>query len=227
MPGAVTAVLARVRYIDDYLAASIHDGYRQVIILGAGYDTRAYRFDFLQNDVRFFELDHPMTQQEKKCGIRKIFGVLPRHVVYVPIDFEKESLLEKLNAEGYDETLKTLFIWEGVTKYLSQEAVEAVLAFVVKHATEGSSIIFDYVYRSIISGNADETVFGDTSEYQDKVNEPFRFGIEKSTLSMYITAQGFSKVDNITLHDLEGLFDCAKRRRWPDISFGGIACATV
>jgi len=109
-PGAVGEVVTRTRFIDDYLAKCIDDGIQQLVILGAGYDTRAYRTEVLKVKVRVIEVDHPDTQKVKMERLRNIFGSLPEHVVYVPIDFEKEKLDKRLFESGYDRNLKTLFI---------------------------------------------------------------------------------------------------------------------
>ena len=122
-PGGIGFLVARCRYIDDYLQECIDAGIQQLVILGAGLDSRAYRFEHLRNQVKVFEIDHPATQLVKQKRLRKIFGNLPEYVTYVPIDFNEESL-QKLFDFDYNRQLKTLFIWEGVVHYLTAEAVD-------------------------------------------------------------------------------------------------------
>jgi methyltransferase (TIGR00027 family) len=139
-PGTIEFIISRVRYIDDYLQSCLHDGIEQLVILGAGLDSKAYRFEELKKGRKVFEVDHPATQQEKQKKVRKLFGELPGHVIYVPIDFNQESL-DKLFEYGYEKQRKTLFIWEGVTYYLSGDAVDASLAFVTQNSSRGSLIV--------------------------------------------------------------------------------------
>jgi methyltransferase (TIGR00027 family) len=136
--------------MDDYLGACLRAGIEQLVILGAGLDSRAYRIEGLKGQVRVFEVDHPATQAAKLAKLTKLFGALPAHVTYVPIDFDAETL-EKLFDFGYSRQHKTLFIWEGVVHYLTAEAVDQTLSFVSKHSGAGSSIIFDYVYTSALT----------------------------------------------------------------------------
>ena len=94
------SIVARVRYFDDFVRKLINERLEQLVILGAGYDTRAYRIEELKGRVKVFEVDHPGTQHFKMEKIKEIFGSIPEHVVYVPIDFEKETLSEELFAKG-------------------------------------------------------------------------------------------------------------------------------
>ena len=128
-PGAIDTVASRIRFIDDCLKNSIEEDIEQLVILGAGYDSRAYRFEKLK-DINVFEIDHPNTQRLKKTKVIKIFGKLPAYVKYVPVDFEKEKIIPKLLNNGYNNSLKTMFIWEGVCKYLTKEAVSELLTAV-------------------------------------------------------------------------------------------------
>jgi methyltransferase (TIGR00027 family) len=96
---------------------SLAAGATQVVILGAGLDSRAYRFGDLLRGARVFEVDFPPTQEYKKKRVREILKGLPPHVAYAPIDFTKEDLATVLRQAGYDTTKKTVFVWEGVTLY--------------------------------------------------------------------------------------------------------------
>ena len=152
-PGVWEFLVARERYIDDYLEARLDEGLEQLVILGAGFDARAYRFDRLKRDaIRVFEVDHPATQAAKLEKLEAIFGKPPSHVTYVAIDFNRETLGGRLADCGYDESKRTLFIWQGVTEYLTPDAVDETLAFVRDHSAPGSSIVFDYADPTILNG---------------------------------------------------------------------------
>jgi methyltransferase (TIGR00027 family) len=142
-------MMIRTRFIDDCLRRAIEAGATQVVILGAGFDTRAYRLTDLLKGTTIFEVDRPQTQEVKKRRVAEALGGAPPNVVYVPVDFEHEHLAEVLARHGHDPIRRTCFIWEGVTMYLPAEAVRATLEFVGAHAS-GSTIVFDYVYRRAI-----------------------------------------------------------------------------
>jgi methyltransferase (TIGR00027 family) len=93
------------------------------------YDSHAYRVD-LPERVKTFEVDHPVTQADKLEKVRKIFGKVPEQVRYVPVDFNSQSLSERLLSSDYDPGLISLFVWQGVTMYLESDAVDATLAFI-------------------------------------------------------------------------------------------------
>ena len=113
-PGLRNYVVARARHFDEVITLAAKTGLLQLVILGAGYDTRAYRIKEFTGRVRVFELDHPDTQQVKKEKIREIFGGLPEDVVYVPVDFETQDFGSLLLESGYSPEKKTLFVMEGV-----------------------------------------------------------------------------------------------------------------
>ena len=150
-PGAVGWLFCRFRYIDDVLKDSIaKKGLESVVNLGAGYDCRAYYIPGIER-VRYFEVDHPSVIEKKKAKMKKILGKLPNHVVYVPVDFEKQSLDTELKKAGYDLKSKTLFILEGVTQYISKEANDNTMKYVAQ-AAPGSNIVFTYILKSFIGG---------------------------------------------------------------------------
>ncbi len=201
IPGGTNYVIVRSRYIDDYLNQCIDDNIEQFVFLGAGYDARAFRFTALKDGVKVFEVDHPDSQRIKKEKVKKIFGSLPDHIIYVPVDFEKTKLDERLFACGYDKNLKTLFIWEGVTMYITPEAVEETLAFVANNSGEGSSIIFDYIYKLAVDGGIEEAENMKTSAAE--ASESFKFGIQEGAAEEFLAKRGFDNVKNMNARSLE------------------------
>jgi len=197
-PGTIGCVVSRTRYIDDYLNMCIDDGIEQLVILGAGYDTRAYRFDQLKEKVNVFELDHIATQKVKLEKVKKIFGTLPNHVVYIPIDFDKEKLGQRLFESGYDKKLKTLFIWEGVTMYITEEAVDETLSFVAENSGSGSSIIFNYTFQSVLDGTCELEYAANVREDYERRGEPLTFGIQEGAIEEFLSKRGFYQVNNVT-----------------------------
>jgi methyltransferase (TIGR00027 family) len=136
--------VARTRFFDAMLLEALRDGARQIVNLGAGLDSRAYRFHDRLNRAKVFELDFGPMQEYKKRRVREILGSLPKDVSFVPVDFAKEDLGTVLKRAGYRRDVKTFFIWEAVAIYLPEEAVSATLRFVAQNAAPGSAIAFDY-----------------------------------------------------------------------------------
>jgi methyltransferase (TIGR00027 family) len=200
-PGVMGFLAVRCRAIDDYLAECLAGGLEQLVILGAGLDSRAYRFPDVKVNVKVFEVDHPATQQKKIEKVRRIFGRLPDHVTYVPIDFNLEDL-GKLFAAGYDSRKKTLFLWEGVVYYLAPDAVDRTLAFVAANSAPGSSIIFDYVFASALSAEVKRGEIARMQRTKRFTGEGLSFGIEEGTIEEFLRARGFAGIVNLTADDL-------------------------
>src|SRR5581483_9739681 len=114
---------------DRALLDAVPAGGTQVVILGAGFDSRGYRFAHQLRGVRFMEVDYPPTQEYKKRRVEEILGALPPAVSYVPMDFTRDDLLTQLAKAGYSERQRTFFLWEGVVFYLPEDAVKDTLHF--------------------------------------------------------------------------------------------------
>ena len=141
----IVAVLTyRTKRFDAALLDALQNGATQVVVLGAGFDSRAYRFQSQLGDVRVMEVDYGPTQAYKKQRLGEILDMIPSNVSFVPMDFTKDNLLEQLRNAGYSEQQKTFFLWEGVTYYLPESAVKDTLHFVRDHSAAGSRIAFDY-----------------------------------------------------------------------------------
>ena len=220
IPNAQNSVVVRHRYMDDYLEACIDAGIEQLVIFGAGYDSRAYRFDGLSGKVRVFEVDHPDTLPVK---VKKLFGALPDYVTYVPIDFNSERLFES----GYNKNMRTLFIWEGVTVYLTNSGVDETLSFVSNNSGDGSSIIFDYAYRSSLDGTLyPEDARKWRAAFEQRAEAP-RFGLEEKEIESYLVARGFSHVKSVSMESLENVYFRSKGIGRKVTRLGGIVPADV
>ena len=125
-----------------------------MVIIGAGFDTRAYRFEEVKENLKVFEVDHPVTQQVKVETIKEIFGALPDYLVYVPVVFGADRLDRKLLENGYNPKWRTLFIVEGLLMYVPPPAVDGLLSFVVNASAPGSSFAADYFSAAVIEGTS-------------------------------------------------------------------------
>jgi methyltransferase (TIGR00027 family) len=201
--GGLTFIVCRCRYIDDYLRECLKSGITQLVILGAGLDSRAYRNELHQGVTRVFEVDHPATQASKIERVKKVFGKIPSHVTYIPVDFVDETL-DKLLAYGFDRSLKTLYIWEGVTPYLNIESVDTTLAWVHANSAPGSAIIFDYQEMSGRQANIRrDFLYAIVSRLSDENDV---FGFEKGQIEDYLTQRGFIRVADASADQLTHLY---------------------
>jgi len=206
-PFLLDCIPARTRYIDEYVDTCIDDGLNQLIILVAGYDSRAYRIERLQGKVTVFEVDHPATQTLKIEKVKKMLDPLPSNVVYVPIDFNKETLPQRMSQSKYDKNKKSLFIWEGVTPYLTAESVDETLRFVARNSGPGSSIIFSYILKSVVDGTCQlegareiRKAFsrGGIADLSSDKGDRLMFGIEEGTIEAFLSERGFQQIKDIS-----------------------------
>lgn len=186
-PVNVMGMFIRTMHVDETLDQELRAGVRQVVILGAGFDSRGYRFQDRLAGVAFFEVDYGPTQEYKKQRVREVFGALPAHVRYVPMDFTKDKLLTQLQKQGYSERARTLFIWEGVTRYIPETAVKDTLHFVRDHAAAGSTMTFDYI-------TVHNNMLGDPQSRPARWGEPFLFGFPDNGATDYVEREGLDVV---------------------------------
>ena len=192
-PGVMGFLAVRERHVDEFLKMQIQAGTEQVVILGAGLDARAYRFEELKK-ICVFEVDHPASQASKIEKVKQIFGDLPAHVTYVPIDFNAQTLEARLPESGYDESHKTLFIWQGVTQYLTPEAVDSTLAFITNYSPSGSSVIFDYMYPTLLDGTVRRGEVANMRSRRWASGEMLVFGISEGAVKDFLEKRGFADV---------------------------------
>ena len=211
-PGLGNSIRARVRYFDDFVRAAAGEGMEQLVILGAGYDTRPYRMEKLKgnSNVKVFEVDHPETQSLKKEKIEMIFGGLPDHIVYVPVDFEMEGIDQKLPGNGYDRSKKTLFLMEGLVMYIPPMAVDEMLSFIVNNSAKGSEVLFDYFIQSVVDGTSGTEK--NMRDFAAQQGEPFLFGIEDGAAEVFLKERGFSRVQNVTSDDYKNAYFCGANK---------------
>jgi len=198
-PGTPAGIAARTRYIDDLVIAECAKGAVQLVILGAGYDTRALRLAPLQR-IRVFEVDFPDTQRNKREMLHVLPDVNLDHITYVPIDFNSQTLHQALTPAGYDPDLRTLFLWEGVTMYLDAEAVDATLAFIAQNTAAGSSLYFDYFLKSVMDGRCqlpEAVALRKMRSFNADGVEQFTFHIDEEELNGFLLARGFRLVEEM------------------------------
>jgi len=172
--GLAWMMLIRTRFIDDALVRAVQNGATQVVILGAGFDTRAHRFRELLKECRVIEVDAAPTQDHKRRRIASILGNDPPNLIYLTIDFTTDDLGEALRSAGLRSTERTFYIWEGVSMYLSEENIRKTLGAIASLSAPGSSLVLDYFNSLGIEYMklAPATAGGDPSGW----GEPWLFG---------------------------------------------------
>ncbi|AAM06123.1 TPA: class I SAM-dependent methyltransferase [Methanosarcina acetivorans] len=226
VPGVGVSCLVRARYFDDVVKASITDGLEQLVVLGAGYDSRAYRIEGLER-VRVFEVDVPTTQKLKTDKVREIFGVLPGHVTYVPADLAVDDLGQRLAESGYDTSRKTLFLLEGLVYYLPPTAVDKVLAFIAHSSGRGSAMVFDYIPASLVDGTCEQEAGRNWQKAVTDAGEPFLFGVDEVALEAFLSERGFTLRQKMTGGDYRTAYLRGKNEGKPVNSLLSFAYAAV
>jgi len=202
-PGGYEYFIARTAYLDGVVERALRDGIPQLVFLGAGYDTRAYRFAGLIGRARIFELDSAATQQHKRSVLKKAGIPDPPGLTYLTIDFSQDSLPEQLAGAGYAADQQTLFIWEGVTYSLPPAAVEATLASIRRCSPPGSVLCFDYMppeadlagrYGAAQSRAAMQAMY---------TAEPLGFALAEGEVAAFLAGRGFALIEHLTAGDLE------------------------
>lgn len=175
--------VCRTRYIDDAITRALSGGIDQLVILGAGYDCRAYRLPEAER-VRVFEVDLQAVQDQKKKQIQK-HGRLTDKVTFVPIDFDQQSLEAAFAGTPFDSSKRAAVIWEGVTQYLSEDAVRRTMAYVGKLAS-GTVLVFTYVLKSVIERRSDIPGADKMMDTVAKGSAPWIFGLDPSEVETFL-----------------------------------------
>jgi methyltransferase (TIGR00027 family) len=192
VPGSWSLIACRKRYIDDKLDEALPN-IDSVVVLGAGMDTRAYRLA-RRSDIPVFEVDLPVNIARKKAAVAQAIGAVPASVRLVPVDFERDDLISALTGLGYRTDARTFFIWEGVTQYLSQDAVRATLVALRAAAPPGSRLVFTYVRRDFIEGANmyDAAILYKRFRQRQQV---WRFGLDPEQVSAFVAEYGWQLVE--------------------------------
>ncbi len=206
VPGVCDAILARTRFVDECLQEAIEAGLQQLVILGAGYDTRALRFDRLKQRVAIFELDHPATQQVKLQRLKKNRLPLPDRMAFIACRFDKEDFTEKLLTGGYDPGKTTFFIWEGVTYYLSPPDVDRTVSFIANHSADGSALVFDYFPPSVADGTCCLAEAIMLRQALKQMGEEIFFGIAPDAINDFLRLRGLVLKTNFTTEDIRNTY---------------------
>ncbi len=206
-PGIHEYMIARTAWLDGIFLKALQSQVPQIAILGAGYDSRAYRFVRHNQGTSIFELDSPPTQERKLDCLKKAKIPIPEQVSLIPIDFNRQSVQETLEKAGFDIQKESLFIWEGVTYYLEARAVEAILKLISQVSHPNSNLAFDYAI-TLTEKNIDQYGSRKFIESMEKhhQNEKLLFSIEAGRAKDYLGEAGLEVLQHLDHTEIEQEF---------------------
>jgi methyltransferase (TIGR00027 family) len=198
-------------------------GFDQVVILGAGFDTRAARL--AGTKARFFEVDHPATQAAKRAQLERLERYPVGAVHFVACDFESgDDFIDRLRAGGFDADRPAAVVWEGVTPYLTEDAVRATASRVASALAPASALYFDYVGKRMAQGDKLRDRDRGALDEVARVGEPIRWGTDDPL--PLLAAAGFKHVRTVNFDAIAlGLTGTYARER--EFRFTSIAAASV
>ena len=200
--GIYEYVIARTKYMDEIVRRAIKNEFEQILIFGAGFDSRGIRF--IKNDqTEFFELDSPLTQMEKINQLKKRGITVPKSLHFIPIDFNKNPVREKLDQGGFGKHKKCLFILEGLLMYLEKTSVDKTFQIINEYSAPGSLVVFDYLYSSVL--RKENKYYGESEIYNkvNKTGEAWTFGIEEGKIGEFLENQNLELLEHYNAEALE------------------------
>jgi len=200
-------VAARARFAEDWLAAAVSRGIRQLVVLGAGLDTFSLRNPY--PDLRIFEVDHPATQAWKRKCIADSGLAEPTATRFVPVDFERQSLSAELAAAGMQSSEPCFFIWLGVVPYLTKEAIFNTLSWIA--AVPGSEVVFDYSEPAQNRDAVGQATLAFHAARVASVGEPWISFFVPTELAKSMRELGFDEIEDIESGDVAARFSGAPR----------------
>lgn len=194
VPGAWGSLLCRKRYADDQVDDAVQNGIKQVVLLGAGFDTRSVRL-IAPRGATAYEVDLPGNITAKRSRLGKTFGRVPDRVHLVPVDFERDDPLQALTGVGFDTHAPAMFVWEAVTQYLTLTAVRSMLKS-LSGAARNSRLIFTYLLKDLIEGS---DLHGADGLYQRFVikDQTWRFGLDPAELGSLLGPYGWAMIEDV------------------------------
>ena len=193
--------LCRTAYTEQALKTAVLTGTKQYVILGAGLDTFAFQETEFLSKYQVFEVDHPLTQADKQERITRAGWTIPDNLAFVPVDFTKDSLAERLIAAGFDPSAKSFFSWLGVTYYLSAEAIDTMLSALSTLCADGSTLVFDYPDENFF--DAPEKRVQNTIMMAKAGGEPMKTALSYSELEKLLAKHGFLIYELLTPDDIQ------------------------
>jgi methyltransferase (TIGR00027 family) len=203
-PGLRLFIAARARFAEDALARAIAGGTRQLIVLGAGLDTYAYRQP-LADGLRVFEVDHPATQAWKRSLLAAADIAIPSALTFAPIDFERETLADALAAAGFAAMQPSFFTWLGVTPYLTEQAIMTTLGYVAGLPGK-SEIVFDYANPPASIPTEWRAAHDELAARVAAAGEAFKSYFSSAALAEQLRGLGFTTIEDLGPREVAARF---------------------
>jgi len=201
--GMYEYIIGRTKVIDNVFN-KFSTEMNQVLILGAGFDSRGIRFKNILSDAIIFELDSAKTQQLKIEKIKKQKITMPKNLKLIPIDFEVESFSEVLNKNNFKKNTSTLVLLEGLTMFLDSITIDNLFKQISNHCGKDSIIVFDYLYDSVLNN---ETNHGkEVTNTVTNLGEEYKFGIPKGKVKEFVSQYGFELIEEFNADQLKNKF---------------------
>jgi len=200
--GIYEYVIARTKIIDEIFLNAISNNFDQILLFGAGFDSRGIRLIDGNEKTRIFELDVKTTISDKLKQYKKR-KIDPGKIIFVEIDFNTEKIENKLKTAGFQYDKKTLYILEGITMYLNESAINEDFKFITESAGMGSEAVFDYIYQSVLE--EENLYYGEQQIYQrvKKSGEGWTFGIAEGGINNFLQQRGLELIEHMDSHKLE------------------------
>lgn len=198
--------LSRSRHAEDMLKHSINLGVKQYVILGAGFDTFAFRNPELLNDIHIFELDHPSTQKLKLDRIKMAGWEIPKNLHFVPVDFSKNNFIEAIKNSSFDTNKLTFYSWLGVTYYLSKDEILNTLKAISTISPKGSSLVFDYADSDIFEPKKTPRRVQNMLHAAIQNGEPMKSCYSCSELVLDLQRTGLQLYENLTPLEIDAFY---------------------
>jgi methyltransferase (TIGR00027 family) len=195
---------ARSRIAEDALSSAVERGVRQIVILGAGLDTFALRNPHGAQQIRIYEVDHPATQAWKLERLTEAQIALPPWLIFVPVDFERDDVGEKLVAAGFQQNSPAFFTWLGVVPYLTQDAIGRTLDYM--SSIQNSEVVFDYMEPPEAFSEELRQIEKQRTEQLEKMGERSATRFEPAGMAAILRAHGFCAIEDISFQEIASRF---------------------
>jgi methyltransferase (TIGR00027 family) len=198
---------ARSQIAEDALSRAVERGVRQIVILGAGLDTFALRNPHRALEIRIYEVDHPTTQARKLERLTDAQITVPSGLIFVPVDFERDNVGEKLAAAGFQQNSPTFFTWLGVVPYLTQDAIHRTLDFMA--SIQNSEVVFDYMEPPEAFSEELRQIEKARAEQLEKIGERSNTRFEPPAIAAILRSHGFCAIEDIDFQQIASRFGSA------------------
>ena len=199
--GLTAEILLRGRYLDDTVCAATAAGIRQIVLLGAGYDSTAIRHEF-GSSTTVYEVDAPATQRTKRTVVDRLDIARSHRTVSVPCNFKAERAADLLRDAGLRTDEPTLVAWLGVSYYLPEASLRATLDQIREICAPGSVLVVDYLDEDVVNGTTPHAGARRLAKYVAAIGEPYVFGMTPASARELLSAHGFDVVDHARVTDL-------------------------